>query len=534
MKKAGKIFLMLVVVLALVAASRIISLKIEEKEELDAIKQREEAAQGAQNEIEPSYGGSGWDDQTELPDNQIIDLEGGGDVYAKLVSNMPHIEGCCATLLYNGGTKITVPSKDNIRKVLKYTRDGVLTEEDGDAAYYMIWSTNTTVRCETIASSGGASVGYVVNGAVAGFDHVTVHESVPVMCDVLVPKDEVWEAIKKSGYSGSTDDGYCVKVMKLDKVKINGNRTFDVKTEAIYGLADGQIIGKYKGGKAILSSDVMGSIDESAVTVVNTGKSSELMYELKSNGLLEIYPLDESDFEGSDNLHNIIFKQFNGNFEGIIAVKVHEGVTVLEDGLFSNMNYIENVQLPNTLTVIGSSTFSSCEQLREITIPESVTEIDSFAFSGSGLERIVIPDSVIKIGNSAFQGCRNLSDVHFSENLQVIGKQAFLGCGNLSKIDIPMSVVELYSEAFQTDRLDYKEIIIHQPAMDFLLRNYKDVTVDDKDSRKKENAMKSIKLPLGIFKCNATIHYDGSNFDTLKELVGDTAGYTCTWINDAG
>ena len=165
-----------------------------------------------------------------------------------------------------------------------------------------------------------------------------------------------------------------------------------------------------------------------------------------------------------------------------------------------------------------------------------MVEIGTQAFQHTNLKELNLPDSVIKIGDMAFYLNANLTQVRFSENLQTIGEAAFSACNNLVNINIPASVIEIDGSGnglFSGEFTENKEIIIHEAAMESILGDYKNVTPNDSDTKQKVVADK-IKKTLGIFKCNAVIHYDGSNFDILKELVKSTNKYTYTWINDAG
>ena len=59
---------------------------------------------------------------------------------------------------------------------------------------------------------------------------------------------------------------------------------------------------------------------------------------------------------------------------------IPEGVTKIEEGTFSNCEFLTNVEIPKSITTIGSGAFEYCSALTCITIPEGIEYIQSFAF----------------------------------------------------------------------------------------------------------------------------------------------------------
>lgn len=64
------------------------------------------------------------------------------------------------------------------------------------------------------------------------------------------------------------------------------------------------------------------------------------------------------------------------------ALRVPEGVTVINDFAFANCAALCEVWLPSSLKTIGAGAFSGCADLLKITIPEGVEHIADDAFSG--------------------------------------------------------------------------------------------------------------------------------------------------------
>ena len=61
---------------------------------------------------------------------------------------------------------------------------------------------------------------------------------------------------------------------------------------------------------------------------------------------------------------------------------IREGVKVIGDNAFYNLNSLTNINIPNSVTNIGDEAFHGCESLKSINIPNSVTNIGDEAFHG--------------------------------------------------------------------------------------------------------------------------------------------------------
>ena len=151
---------------------------------------------------------------------------------------------------------------------------------------------------------------------------------------------------------------------------------------------------------------------------------------------------------------------------------IREGVKVIGDNAFYNLNSLTNINIPDSVTNIGNYAFCGCDSLTSIKIPNSVTNIGNGAFSwcdsltsikipnsvtniGNGafsycdsLTSINIPNSVTNIGNDAFSWCKSLTKIIIPSNVTIIGDQAFYGCHSLTNINIPNSVIHIGNEVF--------------------------------------------------------------------------------------
>lgn len=123
-----------------------------------------------------------------------------------------------------------------------------------------------------------------------------------------------------------------------------------------------------------------------------------------------------------------------------------------------------SIILPNTLVEIRENSFHA--KIENLIIPNGVTYIGDWAFSGCEfLSSVVIPSSVTYLGKYAFNACVRLSKVVLSEGITHIEDHTFYGT-SIEKIEIPSSVIEIGSRAFQNQqrkelpRKELKEIIL--------------------------------------------------------------------------
>ncbi len=126
-----------------------------------------------------------------------------------------------------------------------------------------------------------------------------------------------------------------------------------------------------------------------------------------------------------------------------------DGVEVVTGELFSDMDYIEKLELPKTLRVIGERVFSGFSNITEVEIPEGVTTIGDYAFRWcSNLADVKLPDSLETIGDEAFRMCYALKNMDIPDGVTSIGEYAFYDCTALDSIDLPKSLTSLKNHAF--------------------------------------------------------------------------------------
>jgi len=82
-----------------------------------------------------------------------------------------------------------------------------------------------------------------------------------------------------------------------------------------------------------------------------------------------------------------------------------------------------------------------------------VTAIAENGFADSAVKKVNVPSSVAEVKKNAFKGCRSLTKVYFFSTYKTgcakIDSLAFSGCSALTELDLPKSLKEIGSFAFE-------------------------------------------------------------------------------------
>ena len=134
---------------------------------------------------------------------------------------------------------------------------------------------------------------------------------------------------------------------------------------------------------------------------------------------------------------SIGYSAFSG-CSNLTSIEIPNSVTSIGNSAFYCCSSLTNVEIPNSVASIGYEAFYKCSSLTSITIPNSVTNIGNYAFNGcSGLASIEIPDSVTSIGNGTFSGCSSLTSIKIPNSVTSIGESALYDCSGLTSITLP-------------------------------------------------------------------------------------------------
>ncbi len=103
---------------------------------------------------------------------------------------------------------------------------------------------------------------------------------------------------------------------------------------------------------------------------------------------------------------------------------------VIADDMFSGMDHLRVIKLPEYTQEIGRRAFYDCDKLKAVYMPDGVKVIDDEAFYRcERLEDILLSRSLKMIGKKAFMDCKNLKRIHLPASVETIGQEAFKGCG---------------------------------------------------------------------------------------------------------
>ena len=163
---------------------------------------------------------------------------------------------------------------------------------------------------------------------------------------------------------------------------------------------------------------------------------------------------------------------FHSGYKGLKTVYVHENLTSLNSGVFSNHSKLSTFKtwsgspnngdvqnespankLPDNLTAIGPNCFQGCTSLASFAeLPSTLTSIGSKAFNSctnAGFTTVDLSNSTenLSIGSEAFNGCTNITTLSLVDDTGTkrdkaggnltLGSKSFYGCAGLTEVILP-------------------------------------------------------------------------------------------------
>jgi uncharacterized protein YjdB/deoxycytidine triphosphate deaminase len=156
----------------------------------------------------------------------------------------------------------------------------------------------------------------------------------------------------------------------------------------------------------------------------------------------------------TNNTGVTVTKYTGGELTVAIPAKIAgKNVTEIGRDAFSNNDFIEYVNIPDTVTTIGAGAFNDCDSLLEIKIPNNVTTVYSERYRSvfgdcDNLVKATIGNGLTELQESSFTNCAKLKEITIGKNVKNIGREAFQNCKNLTSIVIPSSVKGIERGAF--------------------------------------------------------------------------------------
>lgn len=122
---------------------------------------------------------------------------------------------------------------------------------------------------------------------------------------------------------------------------------------------------------------------------------------------------------------------------------------VYSNDFYNCTNLKKATILKSSVNHLGSSVFSNCNNLEEVVLPDDATKINVNMFNGNtNLTKVNIPSSLIIIEQNAFSNS-GINNITLPETLTTISAASFEYCNNLTSINIPNNVTLIGSYAFQ-------------------------------------------------------------------------------------
>ncbi len=196
-----------------------------------------------------------------------------------------------------------------------------------------------------------------------------------------------------------------------------------------------------------------------SIELVNAGKLQEILGDGYMSSTTEITIVGNMNFRDFITLREMIesYSLEALNMTGAVVVEGEDYLTQenVFPGLFSNLERLKSVKLPDSITKIEGGAFSRCTGLESVDLGTGVRFIGSNdennweegAFSYcTGLKEIIIPGSVEEIGYQSFYGCTELRTL--SVGAGRIGDYAFQDCSKLYSLELLEGVEEIGEYAF--------------------------------------------------------------------------------------
>ena len=159
----------------------------------------------------------------------------------------------------------------------------------------------------------------------------------------------------------------------------------------------------------------------------------------EENNILNInynlsFTLDYSVIDTINTLPSMIFS----NVDKLASITLPNNYTKISNKAFSGASALTTIRM-NNVTSIGSHAFDGCIKLKELKL-DNITDLYDYSLSGCGIKSAKLQkseeDDFITIYTGLFEDCKNLKEYIDEENDYYIGASAFAGCTSLEKVKI--------------------------------------------------------------------------------------------------
>lgn len=247
-----------------------------------------------------------------------------------------------------------------------------------------------------------------------------------------------------------------------------------------------------------------------------------------------------------ETITEIGYEAFINRSNGV-EIAIEEGISIIDDKAFSDMDGLVNIFFPNKMERIGKLAFVNSDSLEKVVIAggnELVIEerafyqtpvkyvsignglksIEERAFCQTGLISIIIGNGLRSIGEQAFYQSTSLQSVSLPTGIEDIQSYAFSGCTGLESIILPDSLTSLGKYTFEKTGLT--EIQISEG-----------VTVIPEGLFHESLSLTSVTIPEGVVSIETNAFMECSSLNNVVlpnslTTIGSQAFYKCSSLSD--
>ncbi len=135
---------------------------------------------------------------------------------------------------------------------------------------------------------------------------------------------------------------------------------------------------------------------------------------------------------------------------GNLRYKSNDGLILTKDGkrLVAVPAGLEHVKIPHGVETVGGYAFADCNAFYKI--PDGIISIEYKAFNGCrGSQKLELPNSLKHIGGWSFSAVSMLESITIPENVEKLDGGAFAGCRRLKEVIIKYGVMRIGTRAFE-------------------------------------------------------------------------------------
>lgn len=286
-------------------------------------------------------------------------------------------------------------------------------------------SSNPTVTITRLTPSSDYPENFIIPDEIDGMPVTAIGDSAFVDCDRLesVTMPQTITSIGEYAFANCTN---LSEITFSDNIETLGTGAFQ-NTAFLENLSDDSI--------TIISS-ILFKVGDNIVTdntIILNDHDSVVPQEYTTGDYNIVYFSDyfSDDVEEISVWSDALFS----DMEGLVYIELPQYLETIPINTFNGCINLEGIDLPESVTSINDYAFNGCVNLEDITIGETVTTIGEYAFANTGISDLDLPSSMTSIGQHAFENCENIVSFNWPSNLTSIPNYAFNGCTNLSEFN---------------------------------------------------------------------------------------------------